>query len=269
MDHHGGATVFALARNRDKLGQLAHEATGPGRVEPFEVDLSLVSDTCRAVSELLSRGIKADVLVNNVGVLLDDLTLTSEGFEASYATNLLNHWVLTEGLITGDALARGGTVIEMSSGGMYNAPLLLEYMGMKDPKKYNGVYAYAVHKRGQAELVKYWQQQYGARDLRFYVMHPGWADTEGVKTSLPNFRRRLHSVLRNSAQGADTALWLAATRPDKPGPEAFWFDRAPRPAHAFAHTSVTEHTPVELAKHLSNEAASITVPACTPRATPY
>jgi dehydrogenase/reductase SDR family protein 12 len=265
----GGATVLALARNRQKLEGLAREAAGPGRVEPLEVDLSLVSDTCRAVSEVLSRGIKANVLVNNVGVLLDDLTLTSEGFEASYATNLLNHWALTEGLIIGDALARGGTVIEMSSGGMYNAPLLLEYMGMKDPKKYNGVYAYAVHKRGQAELVKYWQQQYGARDLRFYVMHPGWADTEGVKTSLPNFRRRLRSVLRNSAQGADTALWLAATRPDKPGPEAFWFDRAPRPAHAFAHTSVTKHTPADLAKHLSNEVATITVPACEAQAVRY
>ena len=83
------------------------------------------------------------------------------------------------------------TIIEMSSGGMYNAPLTLDYMGMKDPKKYNGVYAYAVHKRGQAELVKYWQRRHGASGLRCYVMHPGWADTDGVKTAMPNFRRRL------------------------------------------------------------------------------
>ena len=55
------------------------------------------------------------------------------------------------------------TVIEMSSGGMYNAPLTLDYMGMKNPKKYNGVYAYAVHKRGQAELVKYWHARHGAQ----------------------------------------------------------------------------------------------------------
>ncbi len=253
----GGATVFALARNRQKLEALARETRGPGRVEPVEVDLSLVADTSRAAAELIVRGVKANVLVNNVGVLLDDLSLTSEGFEASYATNLLNHWVLTEALIAGDALAASGTVIEMASGGMYNAPLTLDYMGIKDPRRYSGVYAYAVHKRGQAELVKYWQYLHGARDLRFYVMHPGWADTDGVKTSLPNFQRRLRLVLRNSAQGADTALWLAATRPKQPGPEAFWFDRAPRPAHALVHTSVSKHSPADLADFLRKEAASV------------
>lgn len=255
----GGATVYALARNRQKLEQLAAEAAGPGRVQVVPVDLSLVADTRRAAADLIARGIKIDVLVNNVGVLLDDVSVTSEGFETSYATNLLNHWVLTETLIEANAFAASATVIEMSSGGMYNAPLTLDYMGIKDPKLYNGVYAYAVHKRGQAELVKYWHERYVARGLRFYVMHPGWADTEGVKTSLPNFQRRLRSVLRNSAQGADTALWLAATRPVEPGPEAFWFDRAPRRAHAFAHTAVSKYTPADLATFLAQDAAKVPV----------
>jgi dehydrogenase/reductase SDR family protein 12 len=140
---------------------------------------------------------------------------------------------------------------------MYNAPLTLDYMGMKEPRKYNGVYAYAVHKRGQAELVKFWQERYGARGLRFYVMHPGWADTDGVKTAMPNFRRILKSVLRDSAQGADTALWLAATRPSEEGAHAFWFDRAPREAHAYPHTAITKYTPEELASHLARDAAAV------------
>jgi dehydrogenase/reductase SDR family member 12 len=119
------------------------------------------------------------------------------------------------------------------------------------------VYAYAVHKRGQAELVKYWGHRYGASGLRCYVMHPGWADTDGVKTAMPNFRRRLRSVLRDAPQGADTALWLAATRPSDAGPEAFWFDRAPRKPHAFPHTAVSKHTPQDLAAFLEKEARGI------------
>jgi dehydrogenase/reductase SDR family member 12 len=263
----GGATVYALARSRDKLAQVARTAPGPGRVIPLVVDLSSVSDTRRAAMQLVEPGTKVNVLVNNVGLLLDELTTTQEGFETSYATNLLNHWVLTEALIEADALRPQGTVIEMSSGGMYNAPLTLAYMGMKHPSKYNGVYAYAVHKRGQAELVKYWQERHGVRGLRFYVMHPGWADTEGVKTAMPNFRRRLKSVLRDSAQGADTALWLAATRPTQPGPEAFWFDRAPRPAHAYPHTAVSKHTAQDLAEFLAHEAASAALAAAGTRNT--
>jgi dehydrogenase/reductase SDR family protein 12 len=252
-----GATVLALARSRDKLDALVRSSAGPGRVIPLVVDLSLVADTRRAVGEIVARGTPVDVVVNNVGLLLDDLSTTAEGFETSYATNLLTHWVLTEGLLQGAALAPQATVIEMSSGGMYNAPLTLDYMGIKDPRKYNGVYAYAVHKRGQAELVKYWQKRHGDSGLRCYVMHPGWADTDGVKTAMPNFRRRLRTVLRDSAQGADTALWLAATRPTGAGPEAFWFDRAPRPAHAFPHTMKSKYTPDDLAAFLAKEAARV------------
>ena len=250
-----GATVIALARNADKLAELA--ATASGRIIPLTADLALVRDTRRAVGELLALGRRFDVLVNNVGLLLDDLTTTSEGFETSFATNLLNHFVLTEGLLAADAFAPEATIINMASGGMYNAPLTLDYMGIKDPKAYRGVYAYAVHKRGQAELTKYWQGQHGASGRRFYVMHPGWADTDGVKTAMPNFRRRLRSVLRSSAQGADTAIWLAATRPNTHGPEAFWFDRAPRNAHAYPHTAITKYTPADLARFLVKEAASV------------
>ncbi|HKS53672.1 MAG TPA: SDR family NAD(P)-dependent oxidoreductase [Steroidobacteraceae bacterium] len=252
-----GATVLALARSREKLDALVRSSIGPGRVIPLVVDLSLVADTRRAAAEIIAQGTRVDVLVNNVGLLLDDLSTTTEGFETSYATNLLTHWVLTEALLQGSALAPQATIIEMSSGGMYNAPLTLDYMNMKDPRKYNGVYAYAVHKRGQAELVKYWQKRHGAGGMRCYVMHPGWADTDGVKTAMPNFRRRLRSVLRDSAQGADTALWLAAARPANEGGEAFWFDRAPRAAHAFPHTVKSKYTPDDLAAFLAKEAAKV------------
>ncbi len=252
-----GATVLAVGRSQEKLDALVRSAAGPGRVIPIVTDLSLVMDTQRAAAAILARGTRVDVLVNNVGLLLDDLSTTSEGFETSYATNLLTHWVLTDALLQSAALAPQATVIEMSSGGMYNAPLTLDYMGMKNPKKYNGVYAYAVHKRGQAELVKYWQKRHGAGGLRCYVMHPGWADTDGVKTAMPNFRRRLRGVLRDAAQGADTALWLAATRPSTDGPEAFWFDRAPRSPHAYPHTAVTKYTSEDLATFLAKEAASV------------
>jgi dehydrogenase/reductase SDR family protein 12 len=252
-----GATVIALARNRGKLEELVRSTPGPGRVTPLAVDLALVADTRRAARDIVALGKPVDVLVNNVGVLLDDLSVTAEGFETSYATNLLTHWVLTEALLQAGTLASDAVVIEMSSGGMYNAPLTLDYMGVKDPRKYNGVYAYAVHKRGQAELVKYWHGLHAAHGMRFYVMHPGWADTAGVQTAMPNFRRRLKTVLRDSAQGADTALWLAATRPAGPGPEAFWFDRAPRSAHAYPHTARSKHGPTDLAAFLAREAAQV------------
>jgi hypothetical protein len=52
-------------------------------------------------------------------------------------------------------------------------------------------------------------------------------------------------------------LWLAATRPTSAGPEAFWFDRAPRSAHAFPHTVKSKYTPEDLATFLAKEAARV------------
>jgi dehydrogenase/reductase SDR family member 12 len=250
-----GATVIAVARSSEKLAALV--ALSPQRIIAVQGDLSLVADTRRVLREVLALNRKLDVLVNNVGVLIDDLTLTPEGFETSYATNILNHFVLTEGLLAANTFQPKAAVINMSSGGMYNAPLTLDYMGMKTPGKYSGVYAYAVAKRGQAELTKYWQALHGAGGMHFYVMHPGWADTAGVRTAMPRFRRMLRLVLRNNAQGADTAVWLAATRPSKEGPEAFWFDRAPRPPHAYPATSISKYTPANLADFLRRDALTV------------
>ncbi len=91
--------------------------------------------------------------------------------------------------------------------------------------------------------------------MRFYVMHPGWADTAGVKRSMPRFRKTLKTVLRTELQGGDTAIWLVAKRPVA-SPEAFWFDRATRDAHAYDFTRKPKVTTAELVAFLDAAVAA-------------
>jgi hypothetical protein len=42
-----------------------------------------------------------------------------------------------------------------------------------------------------------------------YSMHPGWADTEGVRTSIPGFHKAFKDKLRTPEEGVDTIVWLA------------------------------------------------------------
>lgn len=236
-----GAQVILAARSAEKL-EVAIRDAEPGLDTTAETaDLSLMREAAALAERLAGRNI--DVLVNNVGVLLNHHSLTDEGHETSFATNLLGHYLLTEKLLEAGCLGPGSAVINMSSGGMYNAPLTLAPMNPKTPERYNGGVAYALHKRAMAVLTDHWQTRHRGR--RFYLTHPGWVDTEGVKSSLPTFRRLLKSVLRNADQGADTTLWLAATRPE-PRPDAVWFDRAARPAHAFKRTRASKHAPGDL-----------------------
>jgi dehydrogenase/reductase SDR family protein 12 len=251
-----GADVVAVARNPAKLEALRSEAAGAGsRVTTEACDFALQSDTERLLQRLQGTP-PFDVLVNNVGVLLDELEVTQEGREASFATNLLSHYQLTEGLLRRGLLrAPGGCVVNMTSGGGYNVPLSVPMLNVTDPKRYSGVVAYGFHKRAQMVLNQYWRDTYGPRGVQFYVMHPGWADTDGVKRSLPRFRKILRPILRNEASGADTALWLAAHRPSQPEHECVWFDRAVRTAHVYERTRATRDTPQKLVDYLERELA--------------
>ena len=253
-----GATVTAVARSEPKLAVLREDARRAGipGVATECCDFTLQSDTERLLRRLEGAGRKLDVLVNNVGVLLDDLSVTAEGRESSFVSNLLSHYQLTEGLIRAGLLAGPkATVINMTSGGGYNMPLMVAMLNVTDPAKYNGVFAYGFHKRAQIVLNQYWRDTYGSRGIAFYVMHPGWADTDGVKRSLPRFRKILRPILRDAAAGADTALWLAGTRPTQPEHELVWFDRAIRPAHVYDRTRTTKDTPRSLVAYLESELA--------------
>jgi NAD(P)-dependent dehydrogenase (short-subunit alcohol dehydrogenase family) len=82
----------------------------------------------------------------------------------------------------------------------------------------------------QVALTPLMQERWAADGIAVHSMHPGWADTPGVVTSLPGFHKVMGPLLRDPETGADTVVWLAATEP-APGGGQFWHDRAPRPEH--------------------------------------
>jgi dehydrogenase/reductase SDR family member 12 len=77
-------------------------------------------------------------------------------------------------------------------------------------------------------LADAWAQRLAGTGVRVESMHPGWVETPGVAESLPMFRVLTRPLLRDTADGADTAVWLVATRPES-RPGHFWHDRAQRP----------------------------------------
>jgi dehydrogenase/reductase SDR family member 12 len=120
-------------------------------------------------------------------------------------------------------------VILVTSGGMYTQRLMAH-----DPEykrgAYKGATAYARSKRAQVALTPLFQQRWAEDGISVHVMHPGWADTPGIASSLPVFRKITGPFLRDGESGADTIVWLAATEPPPPGGR-FWHDRAERPTH--------------------------------------
>lgn len=253
-----GAEVVAVARSESKLQQLMNDlpTAVKGRVSYDVADMSLQSDTER-LRDRLNKGAAFNVLLNNVGVLFPQMTITSEGREATFVTNILSHYILTEGLVANDKIAAGGAIINMTSGGMYNIPIGTRKLNVTDPSKYNGKVVYAAHKRGQAVLTGYWNAKFKDRGIQSYVMHPGWTKTPGVKSALPLFYKVQNILLRTPYQGGETALWLASTRPassDDPD-GGVWLDRRLRPAHMYDFTKTPQCTVAEFISFLDAEVA--------------
>jgi dehydrogenase/reductase SDR family protein 12 len=189
------------------------------------------------VAEQLAAALpQVDVLINNVGLMLAERVQSPEGLEQSFATNVLGHYVLTEALRTHGRLSEG-LIINMSSGGMYNVPMTLDRL--QGGERYDGMLTYAYQKRAQVLLNSWWR----AQGLNSYVMHPGWVDTPGVETAMPDFYNMTKAVLRDSEAGADTALWLAAAKPEQTSRHGIWFDRRLRGEHVFADTRAGADAP--------------------------
>ena len=252
-----GARVIAVARSAEKLeaARAPLEPDSAARMEPRSCDLSSVAAIDSLLDSLRGDATPIDVVVNNVGVLFNELSVTAEGFETTYATNLLGHYQLTEGILEAALLGAEPLLINMASGGLYNVPLNTTFLNVTDPRKYAGKAAYGSHKRAQVALSGLWDERLRLQGGRSYVMHPGWVRTEGVRTALPTFYKIQGLILRSAEEGADTAMWLAARRPGDSG-RAIWFDRAVRPQHMFAHTRDPQCSEEELVDYLQRDLAS-------------
>ena len=230
-----GATVIMACRNLEKsepVRQQIVEETGNDSVELLALDVSDMDHIRRFASEFAASGRPLHVLINNAGVMINKRQEKADGTELTFATNTLGTFLLTQLLLpvlhrTAVETGSNTRVVIVSSGGMLTQKMDAQDWDTKK-KSYDGTVVYAQTKRHQMYLTELWAEKYSdALKVNFYCMHPGWADTPGVQTSMPSFHDRFQNSLRSSDEGADTISWLAAANHpsinEKTG--LYYFDR--------------------------------------------
>lgn len=229
-----GAQVRLLVRSTEKgedtLGRLAADlGRDPGDDATFDIaDLADLTSVRAFADRQVERHERLDAVVHNAGALFAERDETVDGLERTYQIHVVAPFLLTSLLLPRLIEGAPSRVITVTSGGMYAEKLVT---GRVDsPGEYRGTVAYARAKRAQVVLTREWARRLGGRGVGFHVMHPGWALTPGVESSLPGFRRVTGPVLRTPEQGADTIVWLALTEP-APDDGRLWHDRRPRLEH--------------------------------------
>ena len=236
-----GAEVVLLCRNAERGEEAAErirEQTGNLRVRLEVLDVSDLA-AVREVGERLASE-TVDVLVHNAGVLPDERTETADGLESTFATHVAGPFLLTQLLRPALEKSDDARVVWVSSGGMYTRRLNLRDPNWTKRKTYDGVLAYAETKRAQVILAELFAERFRGSPVTVNAMHPGWAETPAVKSSLPRFYRVTRQILRTPAEGADTVVWLAASEAARSRTGAFFFDREERRTHFLPTTRETE-----------------------------
>ncbi len=247
-----GADVLLLCRSRER-GEAAaariREQTGSRSVTVVELDVSRLASVRAVAAQLVP--LPVDVLVHNAGVLPDERAETEDGLELCFATHIAGPHLLTQLLRPALERSEDARVIWVASGGMYTQRLQLDDPQWKQ-RRYDGVTAYAETKRAQVVLAELWARRFARTAVVVNSMHPGWADTPAVRSSIPGFWRVARKILRTPAEGADTVVWLAASTPGRGLTGAFCFDREPRSTHWLPWTRETDAERQRLWKLVEN-----------------
>jgi len=164
---------------------------------------------------------KLDVLVNNAGVMLRKQQTTSEGYDKVLATNTISNFLLTNLLLPLLEQSTDPRVVFVSSAGAFLERLAIGTDYTASP--YNAEANYAKTKRHQISLCEQFAKLYPK--IGFYSVHPGWSDTPGVISSMPEFYELLRENLRTADHGADSINWLCVAKIDRKLSGTFFRDR--------------------------------------------
>src|SRR5450755_1752710 len=181
---------------------------------------------------------RLDVLVNNAGLLAGERTLSTDGIELTFATNVVGPFLLTNLLTPLLVRSAPSRILNVSSGGMYTQRVDVDDL-QSARGTFDGAAVYARTKRAEVILTELWAQRLRGSGVVVHAMHPGWVDTPGVRASLPRFYRLTKPLLRTPEQGADTLLWLGSAASPGHSTGGFWHDREQRPTHLLPRTRET------------------------------
>jgi dehydrogenase/reductase SDR family protein 12 len=237
-----GATIVLVGRSTDKnqavVDRLTTE-TGNHSLTHVAADMGDYDHVRALAAAVLADHDRLDVLIHNAGALSGERHEAPDGTEATVASQVVGPFLLTGLLLDRLTTSTPSRVLTMSSGGMYSTGLKVDDLEMT-ADEYKGSEQYARAKRAQVTLNEMLAERFGDRGIQFHALHPGWADTPGVKDALPTFRKIVGPLLRTADQGADTLIWLAADDAALETNGAFWHDRRTRNTHKLPTTRSTD-----------------------------
>jgi NAD(P)-dependent dehydrogenase (short-subunit alcohol dehydrogenase family) len=177
---------------------------------------------------------RIDVLVNNAGVARGQRHVTSDGFELTFATNVLGYHRLSLALLEQLRASAPARIVNVAS--TFAGDLDLDDLQF-ERRPYDELQAYAQSKACNRLLTWALARRLDGTGVTANAMAPGFVPATGLARGLSPEVQRAYAgrTGRSVHEGADTAVWLAASRDVEGVNGRFFYDRRERPCEFRNH----------------------------------
>src|SRR5712692_7669681 len=169
-----GATVVIVARDRAKgeaaLSEIKRQS-GNENVDLLVADLSSLDSVRQLAQEFRGKYSKLHVLVNNAGVFLPRRFVTADGFESTFATNHLGHFLLSNLLLDMLKASAPARVINVTSDAHKGAQI--DFEDLMGEKKFSGFKAYGQSKLANVLFTYELARRLEGTGVTVNCLHPG------------------------------------------------------------------------------------------------
>lgn len=208
-----GAHVILACRSPSKAQPVIDEikrATGNDRVELVALDLGDLASVRAAATEIVAKNLPIHGLINNAGLAARGQT--KDGFELTFGTNHLGHYLFTRLLL--DRLEQAGSarIVNVASNSHYRAKSIDWDAQRRPTKSISAVTEYEASKLANVLFTKELARRLDGTGITTYAVHPGVVATDVWRRIPPPLRWLVKRFMLTPEQGAQSTI-VAATDP--------------------------------------------------------
>jgi retinol dehydrogenase 12 len=209
-----GAKITLACRSQAKTQPVIDElrqVSGHDDIDFIALDLGDLASVRACADELLARGGPLHVLINNAG-LAGPRGLTKDGFELTFGTNHLGHFLLTMKLLPLLEATPGARIVNVSSASHYQAKRI-DWDALRKPtRSVTAMDEYAVSKLANVLFTKELARRLPAGGVTTYALHPGVIASDIWKRRIPRpIAWLMTRFMKSTEDGARTTVHCAAS----------------------------------------------------------
>jgi dehydrogenase/reductase SDR family protein 13 len=230
-----GASVILACRSHDKTSRVIEEIkrdTGNANLEYVHLDLADLAQVRSCAQAILARRQPIHGLINNAG-LAGKRGLTKDGFEMTWGTNHLGHYLFTRLLLERLVQAGSARIVNVASVAHEKAKGIDWDAVRKPTRTVTGLREYEVSKLSNVLFTKALARRLDGTGVTTYAVHPGVVATDVWRQVPAPVRWVIKRFMITPQDGAQSTL-RCATAPELAGQSGRYYDasgkeKAPNP----------------------------------------